>query len=194
MFDIRCRIRYPYCMFDIRCRIRYRTLASNTQMAMSFYRQKKYCQNGVTMSYTISYVQNPTSYKISYVFSNGLCYPQALHLSRLLLQAMLGTIHLGIVTMSAILLSISLQEAINVSPPPTVQPVPYWTDGRQGLTYRGFTGVLQHILSQFLSHQTAACRGTAFPCCMSGLPPSSQHFMSARWKTFSAVSHSCHAT
>ena len=40
---------------------------------------------------------------------------------------------------------ISLQEAINVSPPPTVQPVPYWTDGRQGLTYRGFTGVLQHI-------------------------------------------------
>ena len=30
-------------------------------------------------------------------------------------------------------------------PPPTVQPVPYWTDGRQGLTYRGFTGVLQHI-------------------------------------------------
>jgi hypothetical protein len=57
---------------------------------------------------------------------------------------MLGTIHLGIVTMSAILLRISLQEAINVSPP-TVQPVPYWTDGRQGLTYRGFTGVLQHI-------------------------------------------------
>ena len=46
---------------------------------------------------------------------------------------------------SAILLSISLQEAINVSTLPTVQPVPYWTDGRQGLTYRGFTGVLQHI-------------------------------------------------
>ena len=30
-----------------------------------------------------------------------------------------------------------------------MQPVPYWTDGRQGLTYRGFTGVLQHIWANF---------------------------------------------
>jgi hypothetical protein len=26
-----------------------------------------------------------------------------------------------------------------------VQPVPYWTDGSQGLSYGGFAGVLQHI-------------------------------------------------
>ena len=122
---IRCRIRYR--MSNIQYRIRYRMFfyiryryvrytISYVWHTMSYTISIFYVQNPT--SYKISYVQNPTSYKISYVFSNGLCYPQALHLSRLLLQAMLGTIHLGIVATSAILLSISLQEAKNVSPPP----------------------------------------------------------------------------